>query len=439
MLDLSSTISPPAPTLGMVLKGYPRISETFIANEIYRLEQLGIPVHIFSMRHPRENFSHAVIEKIQARVDYLPTGLFEDFSRLFFPSALLAVRRPGLFLAALAKAGERFHRTRNLGTLKHLLQAGYLAGYLLPRCPEVVHLHAHFAHSPSSVALFTSLLSGLQFSFTAHAKDVYTSNPAQLKEKIDLASLVVTCTRYNKKYLQELAGETSTKIHCVYHGIDLKLFRFPKQRRLPNPPYRILSVARLTEKKGLATVLEALARLNNSGVDFEYTLIGDGDDKDLVMAQLFSLGLQDHCRYLGTRTHREVVREFERADLFVLGCRVAASGDRDGIPNVLVESLAMGLPAVGTMVSALPEILRDGRTGLLVAPEDPAAMAAAMLRLLTDTDLRSLVIQQGQQLVQDDFDNRQLIRRLAEIYCSGIPALQCSCAPLTPDPCNMYG
>ncbi len=434
MLDLSSTTSPPAPTLGMILKGYPRISETFIANEIYRLEQLGIPVHIFSMRHPRENFSHAVIEKIQARVDYLPTELFEDFSRLFFPSALLAVRSPRLFLAALAKAGERFHRTRNLGTLKHLLQAGYLAGRLLPRCPEVVHLHAHFAHSPSSVALFTSLLSGLQFSFTAHAKDVYTSNPAQLKEKIDLASLVVTCTRYNKKFLQELAGETNTKINCVYHGIDLKLFRFPGQRRLPKPPYRILSVARLTEKKGLATILDALARLNNSGVDFEYTLIGDGDDKDLVMAQLFSLGLQDRCRYLGTRTHQEVVREFERADLFVLGCRVAANGDRDGIPNVLVESLAMGLPSVGTTVSALPEILHDGRTGLLVAPEDSAAMAAAMLRLLTDTDLRSRVMRQGQQLVQDDFDNRQLIRRLAEIYCSGIPALQCSCTPLTPDP-----
>lgn len=429
MSDLSFDASSPVPTLGMILKGYPRISETFIANEIYRLEQLGIPVHIFSMRHPRENFSHAVVEKIQARVDYLPTELFGDFPRLFFPAAMLAVRRPKHFLAALARAGERFHRTRNLGTLKHLLQAGYLAGHLLPRCPEVVHLHAHFAHSPSSVALFAGLLSGLQFSFTAHAKDVYTSNPAQLKEKIDLASLVVTCTRYNKKYLQDLAGATGTEIHCVYHGIDLQLFRFPERQRTPEPPYRILSVARLTEKKGITTILEALAELKTSGVDFEYTLIGDGDDKDLVMAQIFGLGLQDRCRYLGTRSHREVVGEFERADLFVLGCRVAASGDRDGIPNVLVESLAMGLPAVGTTVSALPEIVHDGRTGLLVPPEDPAAMAAAMRRLLTDADLRSRVIRQGRQLVRDDFDNRLLIKRLAEIYCNGIPALRCSGPP----------
>lgn len=414
------------PTLGMILKGYPRISETFIANEIYRLEQLGIPVHIFSMRHPRENFSHAIIDQIQAKVDYLPTELYLEFPRLFFPAALLAVRKPTLFLAALAKARERFGRTRNLGTLKHLLQAGYLAGHLLPRSPEVVHLHAHFAHSPSSVALFTSLFSGLEFSFTAHAKDIYTSNPAQLKEKIDLAKLVVTCTQYNKKYLQDLAGETSTPIDCVYHGIDLKLFQFPDQHKQPQVPYRILTVARLAEKKGIPTILEALARLKGQGVDFEYTLIGDGDDKEEILAQIFRLGLQSQCRYLGVRTHEEVVQEFERADLFVLGCRVAASGDRDGIPNVLVESLAMGLPAVGTTVSALPEIIRDGQTGLLVPPEEPEAMARAMHSLLTNNELRSDIMVQGQQLVHNSFDNRQLIRRLAEIYCAGIPALLCS-------------
>ncbi len=410
----------------MVLKGYPRISETFIANEIYQLEQLGIPVHIFSMRHPRESFSHAVNDRIRAKVDYLPTELFLDFPRLFFPTALLAVRRPSVFLAALKKAQERFQRTRSLGTLKHLLQAGYLAGYLLPRHPEVVHLHAHFAHSPSSVALFTSILSGLHFSFTAHAKDIYTSHPGQLKEKIDLASLVVTCTKYNKQYLQELAGKTKTEIHCVYHGIDLQQFRLLDKRRAPVPRYRILTVARLTGKKGLFTILDALAQLRKEGVDFEYTLIGDGDDKEKVVARIFRLGLEECCRYLGTRPHHEVVREFERADLFVLGCRVAGNGDRDGIPNVLVESLAMGLPAVGTAVSALPEIIRDGETGLLVPAEDPRAMAAAINRMLTDDVLRDRVMQQGWQLVQTSFDNRQLSKRLAEIYCSGIASLNCT-------------
>lgn len=410
----------------MILKGYPRISETFIANEIYLLEQLGIPIHIFSMRHPRETFSHGIIDKIQAKAEYLPTELLQDFPRLFFPTAFLAVKKPTAFLAALAKARERFSRSRNLGTFKHLLQAGYLAGYLLPRHPEVVHLHAHFAHSPSSVALFASLLSGLRFSFTAHAKDIYTTRPDQLQEKIELASLVVTCTRYNQEYLRNLVNGKPVELHCVYHGIDLELFNFPERRRQPVPPYRILTVARLTEKKGVPAILNALKHLQRQGVNFEYTLIGDGDDREKVVARIFELGLQDRCRFLGTRSHHEVVKEFERADLFVLGCRVAKSGDRDGIPNVLVESLAMGLPAVATTVSALPEVIRHGETGLLVSPDDPQAMAAAIRRLLTDNHLRGRVVGEGRISVRSSFDNRQLIKRLADIYCSATPSLNCA-------------
>lgn len=417
------------PTLGMILKGYPRISETFIANEILLLEQLGIPIRIFSMRHPRESFCHDSVKQIQAKVDYLPTELFLDFPRLFLSSTLLSVRRPHRFLAALRKAGERFARTRSLGTIKHLLQAGYLTNQVLLNTPEVVHLHAHFAHSPSSVALFSSILSGLDFSFTAHAKDIYTSNPDQLREKINLASLVVTCTEYNKKFLRDIAGETVTPIHCVYHGIDLDLFAGAMEHRQPREPYRILSVARLTAKKGIATILAALDILRQEGTCFQYTLIGDGDERDEVMGLIFGHGLQQHCRWLGTLPHKKVIGEFEQSDVFVLGCRVAKNGDRDGIPNVLVESLAMGLPALGTTVSALPEIVHHGSTGLLVEPNNPAAMAGAIKQLLTDNGLRGTVVQQGRTLVESSFDNRKLIKRLADIYCQHIPALACESSP----------
>lgn len=413
------------PTLGMILKGYPRISETFISNEILLLEQQGIPVRIFSMRYPRESFTHASVQRIRARVDYLPTELLPDFSRLFMPTALLAVREPSRFLAALALAGRRFRRNRSLATIKHLLQAGYLVQRLLRHAPEVVHLHAHFAHSPTSVALFASLMSGLPFSFTAHAKDIYTANQEQLREKIRLASLVVTCTEYNRQYLQRVAGNGATPVHCVYHGIDLGLFSGPGQRPAPRPPYRILTVARLTAKKGIPTILAALARLRDRGIDFRYTLIGDGDDRDRVMDRIFALGLQERCRWPGVLPHEQVIGAFARADLFALGCTVAGNGDRDGIPNVLVESLAMGLPAVATRVSALPEIVHDNATGLLVPPDDPAAMADAMNRLLTDERLRHRAMHQGRELVAARFDNRNLIKRLASIYCNAIPALGC--------------
>ncbi len=414
------------PTLGMILKGYPRISETFISNEILLLEQLGIPIRIFSMRHPRESFCHDSVRRIKARINYLPTELFLDFPRLLMPATFLALRNPARFLTALSKAGERFRRTRNLGTLKHLLQGAFLTNQFLRHSPEVVHLHAHFAHSPTSVALFTSILSGLDFSFTAHAKDIYTSNPKQLREKIDLASLVVTCTKHNKQYLQDIAGTNNTPIHCVYHGIDLDLFQHTEKKREPQEPYQILTVARLTAKKGIPTVIAALKQLEEKGIDFVYTLIGDGDDRDDIMQLIIDHGLRDKVRWLGTVPHDKVINEFSRTDLFVLGCNISKNGDRDGIPNVLVESLAMGTPAVGTEVSALGEIIHPEETGLLVKPENPTATAEAMLRLLTDTTLREQTGAGGKRLVSTTFDNRQLIQKLAAHYCAGIPALGCT-------------
>lgn len=414
------------PVLGMVLKGYPRISETFIANEILLLEKQGIKVRIFSMRHPREPFCHENVRKIQARVDYLPTELFLEFPRLLLPGVLEAARQPFRFRKTLVQAGKRFQRTRNLATVKHLLQGAFLANRLLRSAPEVVHLHAHFAHSPTSVALFASMLGGIEFSFTAHAKDIYTTNTDQLREKMDLASLVVTCTEYNRKYLSGLANTASTPIYSVYHGIDLKIFNAPLRQELPQPPYRILTVARLTAKKGIPTVLKALALLRDRGIAFEYILIGDGDERDKIISLIHDLHLENCCRWKGTLSHDGVIDEFNRAHLFALGCEIGPDGDRDGIPNVLVESLAMGLPAVGTAVSALPEIIRADATGLLSEPGNSEAMAANMIRLLTDNTLRQRIISQGRALVQASFDNSRLIRDLAAIYCRNIPQLNCS-------------
>jgi len=183
----------------MVLKGYPRISETFISNEILLLERLGFSIHLFSMRHPREPFTHHGVKEIRAAVDYLPERLLASLPRSLYHNFQLAVKKPRNYSRAFQTAVRRFLRTRKSATIKHLLQAGYLVNHFLPG-RNVVHFHAHFAHSPTSVAMFASQLSGIPFSFTAHAKDIYTSNPEQLKEKISLARFVVTCTEYNRRY-----------------------------------------------------------------------------------------------------------------------------------------------------------------------------------------------------------------------------------------------
>ena len=403
------------PVLGMVLKGYPRISETFISNEILLLEQAGIRIRIFSMRQPRENFSHANVKLIQAPVDYLPETLLLPLPRFLYHNLQLALKIPQNYWKALKMALRRFRRTRRLATLKHLFQAGYLVHRYLPGT-GVVHLHAHFAHSPTSVALFTSILSGLPFSFTAHAKDIYTSNPEQLREKISLARFTVTCTGFNKKYLNSLSNGTGAPIHRIYHGIDTRLFEQQETSKRAANGYRLLTVARLIPKKGLPTVYRALQNLRDRGIEVKHTLIGDGEDRDKVLKLIKHLELEPIARWLGTQPHSAVIDHYCRADVFVLGCEVTSNGDRDGIPNVLMESMAMGVPVVATTVSAIPELVEDGVTGLLVPPGDEKRMAEAVIRLLTDRPLRDRIIAAARERVRNHFDNRVLIKELAAIY-----------------------
>ncbi len=408
--------TPRVPVLGMILKGYPRISEPFISNEILLLEKLGFAVHLFSMRQPRENISHESIKKIRAEVDYLPETLIKPLPRLLYHNLFLAAKKPRVYARALKTAYRRFLRTHKSATIKHLLQAGYLVHRFLP-ASGVTHLHAHFAHSPTSVTMFTSHLAELPFSFTAHAKDIYTSNPAQLREKIQKARFVITCTEFNRRHLAALSDGTPTPIHRIYHGIDISLFSSNRENtQTPVEPYRILTVARLTAKKGLPTVLRALKQLSDRKISLTHTLIGDGDDREKILALIRALGLTSTTRWLGTQPHHVVLQHYQQADLFVLGCEVASDGDRDGIPNVLLESMAMGVPVVVTDISAIPELVEDGKTGLLVPPGRPRKLADAMLRLLTDMQLRNRIIAAARQRVTTDFDNRQLIRDLAEMY-----------------------
>ncbi len=404
-----------SPVLGIILKGYPRISETFISNEIFLLEKLGFKIHLFSMRHPREPFCHESVTEIKASVDYLPESLLAHLPKLLFHNVLQFGKRPGEYVRTLKTALKRFLRTKKPATLKHVLQAGYLVDRLLPGT-GVTHLHAHFAHSPTSVAMFASQLCGLPFSFTAHAKDIFTSDPRQLREKIRLARFVVTCTEYNKRHLMRLTNGDKIPIHRVYHGIDIDLFSGHDKEKGPSTPYQIFTVARMIRKKGLHTVYRALRHLRDQGFPVQHTLIGDGDDREQILSLIAQLGLKPCTQWLGTQPHHVVLDHYRKADLFALGCEVAPNGDRDGIPNVLIESMAMGVPVVTTKISAIPELLENEKTGLLVPPGEPEKMADAMIRLLTERPLRERIISQARERVIRDFDNKTLITELAALY-----------------------
>lgn len=411
-----------APVLVMVLKGYPRISETFISNEILLLEAMGFKVRIASMRDPRETLRHASIYRIKADVVYLPEYIRPALAALLYENIRAALAAPAGYLRAARLMFRHFCRTGKSATIKHLLQAGFLCRRALAP-GEPAHLHAHFAHSPTSVAVYAGLISGLPISFTGHAKDVWTQDPVRLAEKIGRAAFVVTCTKANADYLRRLSANR-TPVFAVYHGIDLALFDGAGARPAPAPPWRILTVARLTAKKGLDTVLSALGRLAAAGVAFTYDLVGEGEDRAALAAKARKCGIADRVTFHGAMPHERVLDLYRQAHAFVLGCRVLPNGDRDGVPNVLVEAMAMGLPVAATAVSALPELVRHEETGLLCPPDDPAALAENIRRLLDDGPLRERLVAAGREAVARDFDNAANTRRLAGIFAShaGRPA-----------------
>lgn len=410
-------------TLAYVLKGYPRISETFISNEILLLEKEGFKLHLFSMRHPREKFCHPSVEEITAEVTYLPSELEDNWGTLLAPQITAFIASPANYLKAFGYAAKLYLQKRKPATIKHFLQAGFLCATVKRQNIEVGHLHGHFAHSPTSVTLFASKMSGIPFSFTAHAKDIYTSTKTSLREKMRRAEFLATCTGYNNTYLSEVKGNIHCPINTIYHGINLDLFTNMHKKEETKAPYKILTVARMAPKKGLPTLYRALAKLRDEGLEFSHTLIGDGDDREKTEALLDELNLNEHCSLLGTKTHKDVLEEFLQADLFVLSSQIAENGDRDGVPNVLVESLAMTIPAISTKVSAIPELLHHRETGYLVEPENVADLVEGIRNMLTDSALRGTIMKNGRAFVEEHFDNKVQTKKLGKVFSTQCPSL----------------
>lgn len=400
----------------MLLKGYPRISESFISSEILLLESMGIPIEIFSIRQPRENFSHDHVKRIKASATYLPEYVLPNLRALYRSNAGLHATLGAHYRRCLVDALKRALDRRKTATIRHFLQGGHLAATKLLE-GNISHVHAHFCHTPASVAFFASELTGIPFSFTAHAKDIYTSEPEQLTRKILKARFIVTCTRYNARFLSGLrdAVGAQTPIHTVYHGIDLELFRYGHEP-VAGPPYTILSVGRLVEKKGYDDLLGAIKLLDSMGLDFQLVHIGGGEPDRSIASLVRKMGLEWRVTLLGTRAHDEVIAWYRKSHCFALACKVASNGDRDGIPNVLVEAMAVGCPVVATRVSAIPELVEDGVTGTLVEPHDPEAMARAIREILVRPETLDGQKERARKRVEEGFDSRRCVKALHELF-----------------------
>ncbi len=431
---------PERSAVAYVLKGYPRISELFIASEIWRLEQRGVPLRLYVLKPSDEDVRHPVVDRVAATPDRLPatTSLSRSallpWLRINLPAFLPALgrvarRRPRALArvtaAALAQSvrARRGWRPRRI-YVKELLQAIALADRI-DAAGDVGHLHAHFAHGTTTVTWLAARLLGLPFSFTGHAKDIYRGslNPAGLLErKMREAQFVVTCTGANAEHLRALG--TGVPVHLVYHGLNADFTRLLNGGATLEPPARprIVSVGRRVPKKGFDVLIEAVALLRDRGLDLELVLAGEAGSEDERLAGLIGArGLADVVSVRGTVSQEELLDLYRRSTMFALACRVVDDGDRDGIPNVLVEAMAAGIPVVSTTVSGIPELVRDGEHGLLAPPDDPGALADAIAGLVADPRRAARIAAAGRARIAAEFDGDALAARMAELF-AGSPA-----------------
>ena len=403
------------PRIAYVVKKFPRLSETFILDEILGLQQAGAEVTVTSQRMPDEGRFHARVAELANAVVYLPSftrdavaQAFDDLSTFEINAATRAAGR---------LAGERKGEV--------MMQAARLAALVRDR--GITHMHAHFMTGAAHVAYVAHLLCGTPFSVTAHAKDIYRQgvNWDTWREIARAAKAVVTVCDANRTFIEERAPEA--RIVRIYNGVNL----VPDAERLPHgsrEPGVVLAVGRLVEKKGFADLLHAVARVSGSRGDVRLVIVGDGEDRPALQALTTSLGLDESVQFTGALPQHEVHRWMRRAQVLAAPCQHAADGNQDALPTVLLEALACGLPVISTPIGGIPEIVDNGLQGLLVAERNPTKLAAAITLLLTDGGLWQRCSDGGPERVAARFSRaadatRQLLELLtAPLAASDLPA-----------------
>jgi glycosyltransferase involved in cell wall biosynthesis len=409
--------------IAILLKGYPRLSETFIAQEILGLEQAGLDLVLYSMRHPTDAKRHPIHGEIRAPVHYLPEYLHDDWRRVF--AAWRQARRLPGYRKAFQTFLADYRRDRSRNRVRRFGQALVLAAEI---DRGVDWIHAHFIHTPASVARYASLMTGLGWSCSAHAKDIWTSSDHELRLKLSDVRWAVTCTRAGYEKLNGLSSDPG-KVHLSYHGLDLARFspnpHPPSQRNgsEASEPIALVTVGRAVEKKGFDILVAALALLP-AELYWRLTHIGGGELLPALREQARQLGIAERVTWLGSMAQRDVLERLRTSDLFVLPCRIASDGDRDGLPNVLVEAASQRLACISTSVSGVPELIEDGVTGLLVPAENPQALADAIIRGAREPDLRLRLGTAAEWRVRSSFDYKASIRQLASLFATSRPAVK---------------
>ena len=367
------------PKLAVLVKGWPRLSETFIAQELVALQDAGHSFDIWSLRHPTDVKRHPLHDRFNGQVHYLPEYLYQE------PQRVWTARHAAQHLPGYAEAYKVWRADLRRDPTHNRIRRFGQACVLATELPDATRvMYAHFMHTPSSVARYAAIMRGLPWSFSAHAKDIWTSPEWEKTEKLQAkthgAAFGATCTAIGADHLRSLADDPA-RVDLIYHGLDLNRFPAPPGRKLraADAPFHMLSVGRLVEKKGFDRLIDAFALLPET-LDWHWTHIGGGTLGETLRQQAKAAGLSQKITWAGACDQPEVIAAMRTADLFVLPSRIAEDGDRDGLPNVLMEAASQHLPILSTPVSAIPEFIESGKHGLLCGDE-PAALASAITLL----------------------------------------------------------
>ncbi|MBE9221440.1 glycosyltransferase [Cyanobacterium stanieri LEGE 03274] len=400
--------------IGYVVKRYPRYSETFIVNEILAHEKIGLDIEIFALRPPCDSHFQNIISQVKASVSYIkkPTqGRKSAYLNSVNPTAAsyfwaelqeTAGYIPDIWQRLAFAAGE---------SASVVYQGLWLAREV--RLKNITHLHAHFASVATSVARLAAHFADIPYTFTAHAKDIFhdSVNVDDFARKLRDAQSVITVSDYNKNYLTTKYGALGQNVQRIYNGLDVSQFSFQSpDNRLP----RIISVGRLVEKKGLSILVDACDLLNRWGCDFECQIIGSGDLHGELHRQILDLNLQYKVSLKGDRPQNEVFKLVQESAVFVAPYIIGKDGNRDGLPTVLLESMALGTPCIATDVTGIPELVIHEKTGLIIPQQDVKSLALAIQKFLIDKDLRVRCAVEARKLIESDFNiyqNSQFLRQ----------------------------
>lgn len=403
-----------------LVRSWPRLSQTFILNEVLAVERRGVQLDLFSLVRSDETLVQPQLAEVRALVTYLDE---RPRRRRLGDHAAVARARPRRYAAAAWHALRHPGLSSGYATCStwrcfdHAVGVAAAVARLPPQAARPTHVHAHFAHDPALVAVYLHRLSGLPYSVTAHARDLYQIPAANLAARTEHARALVTCCGVNASYIDEtLATDERPPVLVVHHGVELDRFTPRRSAAAAGSPPLIVSVGRLVEKKGFDDLLGALAAVRATGRSFRAEIYGDGPLRESLANQRDALGLTTEVRFMGEHDRDRILAALAAADIFMLTPRVTDDGDRDGIPNVLVEAMACGVPVVTTVAGGVAELVAHGENGLLASPRDVDAIAANVARLLEDADRRRALGAAARRTAESDYDVDRAAATLAEIF-----------------------